>query len=385
MPVTVKPSNHGSSSWTGTEYRKTCSPEMLLNCTTDAGGRGYTNETNSRHSRPKRLVQSSFNHLQKDDFVFATKNGFVNACMDAYNLHHCLVLRPEDVWFAILTQLSVYVNAHADELRHTLVHHEGQENLKIIVDDLERLDHGKIAFEMTKLMQESIKDLQLREWILPAFTTTTKVDQTVASVIFMGTMQKYFTYSWGIRCGLPSVTLLGEKSDWVSIYQRAEKIATFGEEPQRWLKLLWPILGSFISTFRDPESTAVRDFWQRICVEHVPNGSGTTMYSGWITAFCFWDEKGACLHRPNRQNGGVMLDRSSIPAGFIKVPALLFEDGGAMKIRTEIIAGSMAISASRSEGRTEEDDRKEWYRVENKKLVGLDTIQPETGWFMYEV
>jgi hypothetical protein len=71
----------------------------------------------------------------------------------------------------------------------------------------------------------------MRNWILPAFTTTTKVDEAVAGIIFMGTLQKYYTYSWGTRCGLPSVTLQGEVEDWEEIRERAKKLATFGKEP----------------------------------------------------------------------------------------------------------------------------------------------------------
>jgi hypothetical protein len=69
---------------------------------------------------------------------------------------------------------------------------------------------------MTRLIEENIKDPSLREWILPSFTTTTKVDQTVAAILMMATLQKYFTFGCGTCCGLPSVTLLGQQSDWES-------------------------------------------------------------------------------------------------------------------------------------------------------------------------
>ncbi|KAI1412898.1 hypothetical protein F5Y13DRAFT_38976 [Hypoxylon sp. FL1857] len=242
--------------------------------------------------------------------------------------------------------------------------------------DLEGIDHGKMAFAMTKLMQENVRDEGLQQWILPAFSTTTKVDQAVASIIFMGTMQKYFTYSWGTRCGIPSVTLLGEQSDWIKIRERAERLATFGSEPSRWLRLLRPVLDGFVASFKDPESEATRRFWQGICNEHVPNGSGTIAYSGWITSFCFWDESGRCLHGP-KVGQEVKLTRSQMPSGFAKVPVTLLDNG--LEIPTEMVAGSMAIRAFRPK-----ETAGACSRPQMRRSAGNDTIQPEVGWFMYK-
>ncbi|KAI5863207.1 hypothetical protein GGS23DRAFT_58607 [Durotheca rogersii] len=372
MPVTVRPSDHGSTSWAGRRYRHASSPDILLH---------YTLIDDSRTSPPRarQLVQTSFTGLGRADNVFAAKNGFVHACIDAYNEHHCLVIRPEDVWLAILTQLSAYVNAHSEELRKRLCVHDGQQPLHIEVE-LDGADHGKIALDMTKLMQGHIRDEGLQRWVLPAFTTTTKVDQAVASIVFMGTMQKYFTYSWGTRCGIPAATLLGEESDWTEIRARAERLEAFGAEPARWLRVLRPVLDGFIASFRDPGSERARRFWRGVCDEHVPNGSGATTYSGWVTAFCFWDEGGRCLHGPGPE--APRLARSQLPSGFAKVPVTLVRDG--VETTTEMVAGSVAIHAFRAADADLRAAAARDGRLPMPRDVGNDTIQPELGWFIYK-
>jgi hypothetical protein len=75
---------------------------------------------------------------------------------------------------------------------------------------------------MSQMIANNIKDPSFREWILPSFTTTTKCDQAVASILMMSVMQKYFTYACGVCCELPSVTLLGEKKDWEKLEQKLE-------------------------------------------------------------------------------------------------------------------------------------------------------------------
>jgi hypothetical protein len=379
MPVTVKPSSHGASSWLGGyRYKQVSSPEKLLHSTlVDGAMQGGS----SNNSIPKKIIQNSYTNLKEPDNVFASKNGFVIACMDAYSDHHHLIIRPEDVWFAILTQISIYVNAHAGELRNSFVDHSGQKVLHIEVTPpipVSEMDHGILAFQMTKLMEGSIKDPSWREWILPAFTTTEKVDQTVASVIFMGTLQKYFTYSWGTRCGLPSVTLLGEQRDWIEIRRRVmTRIPTLGKPPAAWAQRLHPILDGFIDSFAAPTSSKVIRFWQGICSKNMPNGSGSPTYSGWITDFCYWDEKGKCLD-------GIEIKRSDIPVGFTKVPVTLYDLG--VPILAEIVAGSMAIRTARSKERTKaQDDIEREAGSVKTGHIGLDTAQPEVGWFIYTI
>jgi uncharacterized protein DUF4419 len=357
----------------GPSFSAASSPEALLQLTTsDDRTPPIANE----------LIQSSFEYLTTESPVFAAKNGFVHACLQAYNDHHHLIIRPEDVWFSILTQLSAYVNAHAEELRDLFVRHEGKEDLHIEID-LEGINHGEMALEIGKLIQGEIKDPEMRDWILPAFTTTTKVDEAVAGVIFMGTLQKYFTYSWGTKCGLPSITLQGEVEDWEAIRERAKKLASFGKEPVKWYKLLAPVLDGFVESFTSPEKYSVKRFWQSICTEHRPNGSGTTTYSGWITAFCFWDEQGKCLH--GNAQGNVRLTWSDIPLGFTKVPVTLFNDKvpGFPK-STEMIAGSVAIRA-KSSNDSQKMEHEPKPSISNRSRDVLDTIQPEVGWFMYEI
>lgn len=90
------------------------------------------------------------------------------------------------------------------------------------------VDWGKFSFKISKMIANNIKDPSFREWILPGFTTTTKCDQAVASILRMSAMQKYFSYECVLYCGLPSVTLLGEKEDWEKLGQKLQRLPIFG-------------------------------------------------------------------------------------------------------------------------------------------------------------
>ena len=58
-------------------------------------------------------------------------NGFVATAIEAYNNHRNLIIRPDDVWLAIMTQFSFFVNANSEELRNMFVAHEGKRELEV--------------------------------------------------------------------------------------------------------------------------------------------------------------------------------------------------------------------------------------------------------------
>lgn len=160
-------------------------------------------------------------------------------------------------------------------------------DLRLIKTWLRGVDWGKFSYKMTKMIAENIKDPSLREWVLPCFTTTTKIDQSVAAILLMSTLQKYFVYSSGVCCGLPSVTLLGQKSDWEKIVTKAERLLTFGEETETWYGLLKPVLDNFVSSFDHPEAPETIEFWSKIV--HYQGGSGMSYLSVSFSTFVLRD------------------------------------------------------------------------------------------------
>ncbi|KAF2166254.1 hypothetical protein M409DRAFT_66756 [Zasmidium cellare ATCC 36951] len=345
----------------------------------------------------KEIIQSSFTKsVLRKHHVVSSANGFVNAALTAYSSHHHLILRPDDIWFAILSQLSLFINAHAEDVRHLFVSHEGQKEL-VVVDrgSIDFADFGKVAVRMTDEIQANVLDPALKTWAMPDFSTTTESDRVVAAVLMMGSLQKYFQYRFQFVCGIPSVTLLGEREDWAKLVGKIGKLASLGDECAKFAELLEPVLVHFVETFDHPSSETVVDFWQRIAFK-VGGGSGARFLSGWITAFCFWNEDGGCMYdrpmseynlrrvegtRHGCELGGVRyhrVDTADIPPGWASVPVEL-DDHGEIT-HTRMVAGSVAIEGGTSSGANldDADDGP-------KETLTLDSVQPMAGWWVYEV
>jgi hypothetical protein len=390
MPVTITVAKHGAQEFQARNLKSTAkpsqTPEQLLQASVC--------QDDSRKSHA--MIQSSFSDIDSVT-VYPADNGFIRAAITAYNHHHHFVLRPDDIWFSILIQFALYVNANAETLRSTFVSHEGKKKLVLVTEGtLHTFDWSIFAIQMTKLLSQNINDPDLRAWILPSFSTTTPTDTVTASIMMMGTLQKYFDYSGKLGCGIPTVTLLGTKEDWQDILSRIPKFASFGPEPTLFGKLLTQVLEHFIASFEHPTSKDTISFWSRIChVNH--GGSADPQLSGWLTTFLFWDDEGKSLYgllakksnysrQPGCELNGVQFHRvgmSEIPSGSCSVPVIV-DDNGKM-YDTLMVAGSVGVEVTASGGDVlpppQSPRGKKW---ENASGDGFDTLQPVSGWLMFD-
>jgi hypothetical protein len=382
MPVTFRVATHPSRSWTKSKatsredhFAQTCPTEF---------------------AESSRIIQSSISQSTFDEsHITPSRNGFVKAAWDAYSKHYHLTIRPDDIWFAILSQLNFYINKNAEDLRDHFVAHEGKKELIVKdVGSIETVDFGLFARRITALIQQNVKDPNLRDWIMPTFSTTTVDDRTTAAVLMMGSLQAYFAYTSMICCGIPSVTLLGQREDYEDILERLDKLEELGPEPSDWAVLLRPILRKFIASFDDAKTAEVQDFWSKIA--DYEGGSGVSYLSGWLTAFCFWRNDGRSLYyreapkfntayTPNRVANVIMghyklddvtyhtIDTNDIPSGFASVPVKVNDNG--VIHRTKMVAGSLGINVFRSGEKASDASGEE----------KLDSVRSLSGWLMYEL
>src|SRR5215475_13029907 len=101
-------------------------------------------------------------------------------------------------------------------------------------------------------------------------------------------------------CGIPSITIEGTKADWESILGRIDKIPEFGAEPTEWADMLRVIIIRFVRAFDEGGPQADMEFWERIVHEEAT--SACYYISGWIGAFCAWDNKGSFFPSRPHQN-----------------------------------------------------------------------------------
>ena len=210
--------------------------------------------------------------------------------IEAYSKHCDLIIRPDDIWLTILSQLSYHINANAEDFRDKFVAHKGQKTLRVVARayTIETIDWDEVSDKMAKVVDKELVDKTLTEWILPYFSTTERADRTCAAMFLFTCMKKYFKFEFHTRCGIPNVTLEGTKEDWVDIQLRLQNLDSWNDTTRAWKVLLDPIITRFIAAF---DGNQDQDFWAHIASPEF-QGSGQHTLGGWVTAFCVFEQDG---------------------------------------------------------------------------------------------
>ncbi|KAL8764351.1 MAG: hypothetical protein Q9184_000056 [Pyrenodesmia sp. 2 TL-2023] len=226
----------------------------------------------------------------------------------------------------------------------------------------------------SKVLYGSSKPSKKKAKLTPWISSDHDSDIVAASMLLMGATQEYFTCKCTTRCGLPSVTLLGERADWELILTRIKKLKEYEEEPTQFYNLLKPVVSRFVNSFHNPFSKDTVEYWQQIA--HHDNGSGRHHYSGWITAFCFWTNNGKSLYQPPSPGswGILRLDDAGyhivhsgdVPPAYTTVPVNIEDNGD--KFKATMVAGSVGMRYIKSKG----------------EGSLFDIIQAQSGWWMFD-
>ncbi|XP_035715449.1 uncharacterized protein LOC118438802 [Folsomia candida] len=239
---------------------------------------------------------SEFTSITNQSTSLVPSSGFVSSVFLAYKNHHNLVIRPDDIWTAILIQYSYYVNAHAEELRPKFVNFPGKKALGVTY--LSSVSAIPIEDFISKIVTQ-IKNHthpNVTNWLFPNFSTTTPQDSAVAGAAIMATMKSYFEYNMStIFCGIPAITVKGSGQDWRKVRDKVSLLPAFSRENDTqiaaWTRDLVKVLDQFI-TLTETKIVNV-PFWEGIVKHRVYGGCGATTYiNGWITLFSVFDADG---------------------------------------------------------------------------------------------
>ncbi|KAG8949766.1 hypothetical protein FRC04_008306 [Tulasnella sp. 424] len=292
MTITIQIASHPSNPYTPPGPAPS-SPQQLLN----GLGREYSCTENG-------IVQES---VPESDLEYLTphRNGFLRTILDAYAGHHHVVLRPDDLWIAVLAQLNYYFHTHPDAARAYFLpnYPEGSNKKEIPISFIGSADTVNIAVvvnQMTRDLQAQIADPTYRDFILPTFSTTGIEDKIICAVMMLASVDTLFDISVALMCGIPSITLLGTQLDWENILNRIKPIAEgkFGNEARHWGQTLCLIFSKFVTAASQATGTSStsewrggddKEFWENIVkFQRGAGPDGAGLIGGWFTAFGRW-------------------------------------------------------------------------------------------------
>ncbi|KAK6971975.1 hypothetical protein R3P38DRAFT_3379272 [Favolaschia claudopus] len=249
--------------------------------------------------------------------IVPNERGFVNTVLTAYTGNYALVLRPDDVWLAVISQFALYVHANPDVLggKASFGARRGEGKPFEIA---EPSSAAPISTQMGEVMEETVLDAAVREWIRPDFSTTTANDVAVGSIMMLAPSapKDLFTAEPILKSsgGIPRVTLEGEKKDWEAIVEKLKTLKDYGPRGWAWFYLLNNVVTNMVKTFDDAASAKTTKFWEQIVVQAKEGKGGKSRLGGWVTAFCLLAADGKWRTPEIKMNIPKSKSPSSMPA-----------------------------------------------------------------------
>lgn len=197
-------------------------------------------------------------------------NPLIQAAKLCYAQHRPLVLSPDVIWLTLCQGLAIHIDENWDQFKSKVLI-DGLSPQKLIPVSTQEFPFGspespwdELVGEVSEVVRQGIHP-EFAEMYQQSFSTGGKAQQAALDITFLSAVQKSFQL---IRdyyiCGIPSITIRGEVSDWQRLRHGIELFDSF--DLKWWTEKLRPILDQFVSA-----ASGVVDlgFWSRLYVEEV--------------------------------------------------------------------------------------------------------------------
>lgn len=257
----------------------------------------------------------------------------------AFAEHLPLVLRPDDFWLMIAQGFARHVNMNSDTVRHKFVEHEDQITLKVQRDEFvlgnPKNDWLGVFGEFSEKIREHIG--ATHQHFMPRFSTTTTTDQAAFEVTLMDAMSPFFRYRVDTLCGIPSITLEGERKDWKKILDHTKALASLDPNFSWWTGQVIKNLELILECFKSQPDLR---WWESFFKER--NQSGGPKISGWITEFVPYLDVPWNKTKPIVPNQFDPIGFQNLPSGLSSAPFLWNYHG--QELRMKFIAGHVGVT-----------------------------------------
>ncbi len=209
-----------------------------------------------------------------------TRNAFVMTALDAFKEHRPITFSPDDIWLVVAQAVTQYIAQNSEEARKAIVSFEGKKTLTVVNTDFVKGSHeNPWEREFAKFSDQIAEHLgKRRDLFDPLFTTTGPTEKAAIQVQMMAALAPYFSYKMMTMCGVPTITLLGEVSDWEALHNR---VLAFAEFLPPWV--LVPLHFATNHFLAAAKGQPDLDFWQNFFKTR--GGSGGTPVGGFINCF----------------------------------------------------------------------------------------------------
>jgi hypothetical protein len=236
-------------------------------------------------TRPHYLSRQKIYRGERNNrFPIPTVSLAIQATHLAFDQHLGLTLRPDTLWYMIVSQVAEFIKLHPDEYAFMFTTKPDEKQLIEIRDDSlvygsEGNDWGRTIELFRTPLRAAVIDVTA-DLFLANFTTTTPEDEVAVLVTFMDAASPYFKYRVNTLCGITSIQLLGTPEDYELLLNKTSRLANAFPALEQYFNVLLQVLSRIAESFTTSPDL---EFWNSLYRFKAESGMDTV--TGWINAF----------------------------------------------------------------------------------------------------
>ena len=150
---------------------------------------------------------------------------FITCAIIAWSNHFPLKIKPEHIWLLILQSTATHVEQNAEKLRNKYVKFKGKKELKLSRPgyDGSSASWNSIINDFVKLIDKNTVNDTVKLFDCN-FSQSNFIDKLSTKITIMDICKSFFDYKVYTLCGFPSITLTGNKNDWLQLKIKTTKL-----------------------------------------------------------------------------------------------------------------------------------------------------------------
>jgi hypothetical protein len=215
-------------------------------------------------------------------FIGKENHPFILALYFAFAKHKKMTITPDMIWLLICQGVATHINLNGEKYRGYFTSNLEKQKINVREDRISNSFNdsnwisaiSKISASLSRFIKPDLFNL-----FDPKFTTTGPAQNAVFQLTLMHTVKQYYEYDVATLCGIPDLTIEGERSDWLWILDNIDQFKIL--ELEWWINELKPILNNFVKVY---DGDIDKDFWCSILKNKGMSGRPIRV-NGWVKNF----------------------------------------------------------------------------------------------------
>jgi len=157
-------------------------------------------------------------HLSSGEGALIHHTGIFGYLIAAWSNHYSIVIRPDDIWFAVLSEIGAEIKRTPKVFEKMFTTSDKKELIVIPTLDPTTIDPSALVDALRSRMPTNVDDF------LVEFSTTTVSSRFAMQVALCDAVDPYYLYGT-MLCGFPAVDISGTKEDWHKLVGKLSKLA----------------------------------------------------------------------------------------------------------------------------------------------------------------